>query len=115
LSRHFFRGSVKYVLNFQVFSVKNYFGMKSNKDLTAKEIAEMHNVQKRVAQGWIQRGYFPNAYKEDLPIAGEIWRVPVKDLEDFNPPRAGRPLLKNPKASTLAKRQYRANKGEKAA
>lgn len=61
------------------------------KRLTAKEIAERYEVEKRVAQGWIQKGYFPNAAKEGHPIFGDVWLVPVSDLTDFTLPTVGRP------------------------
>jgi hypothetical protein len=61
------------------------------KDLTAKEIAVRYGVEKRVAQGWIQRGLFPHARKDQNPIFGEVWLVPEADLKNFAPPRAGRP------------------------
>ena len=61
------------------------------KDLTAKEIAGRYRVEKRVAQGWIQRGYFPHAYKEEHEFLGCIWKVPESDLSGFKPPKAGRP------------------------
>lgn len=63
-------------------------------DLTARDISKLFNVDKRVAQGWIQRGLFPNAYKEETPFLGEVWRVPIKDLENFVQPQAGRPKQK---------------------
>lgn len=59
--------------------------------LTAKEIAERAEVPKRVAQGWIQRGLFPNARKETFAPFGEIWLVPESDLESFERPARGRP------------------------
>jgi hypothetical protein len=61
------------------------------KKLTAKEIAEHYRVEKRVAQGWIQKGYFPNAIKEGHPIFGDVWLVPASDLANFVLPSAGRP------------------------
>jgi hypothetical protein len=61
------------------------------RNLTAKEIAERHNVEKRVAQGWIQRGYFPNAFKEPHEFLGSVWKVPESDLKGFKPPKPGRP------------------------
>lgn len=61
------------------------------KVLTAKEIAERYGIEKRVAQGWIQRGYFPHAYKEHHEFLGAVWKVPESDLSDFKPPGPGRP------------------------
>ena len=61
------------------------------KRLTAKEIAEHYEVEKRVVQGWIQKGYFPNAIKEGHAIFGDVWLVPVSDLTNFILPTAGRP------------------------
>ena len=62
-------------------------------DLTAKEIAVRQAVPKRVAQGWIQRGLFPNARKEIIEPFGEIWLVPESDLQDFEKPIRGRPRV----------------------
>jgi hypothetical protein len=60
-------------------------------ELTAKEIADLFGVEKRVAQGWIQRGYFPNAHKERHEFVGSVWKVPESDLKGFVPPKSGRP------------------------
>lgn len=64
------------------------------KELTAKDIAQIFKVEKRVVQGWIQRGYFPNARKEVHPIFGGVWLVPESDLKNFCIPRSGRPSKK---------------------
>ena len=69
------------------------------KELTAKDIAELFQVEKRVAQGWIQRGCFPNARKEVHPIFGGVWLVPESDLKNFSIPRMGRPPKKELKAA----------------
>lgn len=61
------------------------------RNLTAKEIAALYRVEKRVAQGWIQRGYFPQAFKEYHEFLGSIWKVPETDLNGFEPPKPGRP------------------------
>lgn len=65
------------------------------RNLTAKEIAFHFRVEKRVAQGWIQRGLFPNAWKHLNPIFGKVWMVPETDLIGFAPPRQGRPPKAN--------------------
>jgi hypothetical protein len=71
--------------------------------LTAKDIAERQNVKKRVAQGWIQRGLFPNAHKKYIEPFGEIWLVPETDLEGFQNPRPG------PKKQTDNKNENNSN------
>jgi hypothetical protein len=68
-------------------------------DLTAKDIAELQKVEKRVAQGWIQRGLFPNAHKKIIEPFGEIWLVPATDLEGFQKPTRGRKPIKNTNAT----------------
>ncbi len=61
------------------------------KRLTAKETAERYGVEKRAAQGWIQKGYFPKAVKEGHPIFGGVRLVPSTDLINFILPTASRP------------------------
>lgn len=60
------------------------------KDLTAKEIAEIQNVEKRVVINWLNNGLFPNARKETIEPFGEIWLVPESDVVNFTKPVRGR-------------------------
>jgi|GEM_PF-5976217 len=78
------------------------------KELTVSELALRYNVEKRIVLGWIQRGLFPNAKKEQSPFGVEFWIVPESDLKGFEPQKGrGRPKSKNPSKATLAKRAQR--------
>lgn len=69
------------------------------KEFTARDIAQLFKVEKRVAQGWIQKGLFPNAKKETHPIFGDVWLVPESDIKNFSLPRIGRPPKKELRAA----------------
>jgi hypothetical protein len=87
----------------------------SQRDLTAREIAEKYNVDEQVARRWCRTGLFPNAYPSPIKTGkGNVWLVPESDLENFTPPRRGPKLVENPKPGTLAQRRNRAKhrKGE---
>ena len=77
------------------------------KTFTAKEIAEKFEVKKVVAQNWIQKNLFPNAYKENVVPFGEIWYVPATDVENFHRPERGRPRSVNPSPGAISKRHSR--------
>ena len=63
-------------------------------DLTVKNIAELQNVEKRVAHNWVLNGLFPNARKTIIEPFGEMWLVPDTDLKNFQKPQRGRPTRK---------------------
>lgn len=78
-------------------------------DLTVKELAAKFGVNRRVANGWCERGLFPNAKMVESPVIS-YWTVPESDLENFVPQkRKGRPSAANPSKATLAKRASRSN------
>ncbi len=82
---------------------------------TAKEIAEKYEVGKNVAQKWIQKHLFPNAYKETVAPFGEIWYVPAADIENFKKPERGRPKSEKPTPAAIQKRSSRRKAKEKKA
>lgn len=84
-------------------------------NFTAKDIADKFDVSKRVAQDWLLKGLFPNAYKETIEPFGEIWYAPVSDVENFEQPRPGRPKDDAPTQAAIAKRNSRASYKEKQA
>lgn len=78
-------------------------------DLTVKELAAKYKVNRRVANGWCERGLFPNAKIVETPMIS-YWAVPEFDLIGFVPQkRKGRPSAIHPSKATLAKRASRAN------
>lgn len=79
-----------------------------DKFLTAKQLAEKYGVIKRVALGWIERGYFNNAVKADSGCGVKFWQIPESDLKDFQPPvRRGRPHDPNAPKSAIVRRGKR--------
>ncbi len=81
---------------------------KSDKKLTASEIAEKFKVGKGVVLGWLQRGKFPNAKKAVGTFGVSYWEIPASDLEGFEPQRRkGKPRLSEPSKAALAKRKSR--------
>jgi hypothetical protein len=78
-------------------------------ELTTNDIAERYQVAKRVARRWCEEGRFPHAYQLPITIGrGQAWLVPESDLEDFVPPKIGRPLAGNPSTAALKRREQRA-------
>ena len=43
------------------------------------------------ARAWLGKNLFPNAKLEET-ISGRVWLLPESDLENFEPPKTGRPL-----------------------
>jgi hypothetical protein len=65
------------------------------KSLTTAQVAERFGVAQVTVNVWCMRGKFPHAVREETP-RGPVWKIPEGDLENFEPPKMGRP----PKAKT---------------
>lgn len=58
--------------------------------LTTSQVAERLGVGRSTVNLWCRQGKFPNA--EARPeVIGNVWYVPESDLENFQPPKMGRP------------------------
>lgn len=58
--------------------------------LTTSQVAERLGVGRSTVNLWCRQGKFPNA--EARPeVIGNVWYVPASDLENFTPPKMGRP------------------------
>ena len=58
--------------------------------LTPLEVAERLQVSAITVRVWCRRGLFPNAKVTETP-RGPFWEIPESDLENFEPPKMGRP------------------------
>lgn len=58
--------------------------------LTVPQLAVRWEVSDRAVQKWINKGYFPNAYRVGLG-RGSHYRVPVSDVIEFEKNRKVRP------------------------
>lgn len=63
--------------------------------LTTSQVAERLGVGRSTVNLWCRQGRFPNAEARQ-EVIGSVWYVPVSDLENFTPPKMGRP----PKVTT---------------
>ena len=61
-----------------------------NKELSTSEVAARYGVAARSVRDWCARKLFPNAY-EQRTARGPVWVIPESDLENFMPPKLGRP------------------------
>jgi excisionase family DNA binding protein len=77
-----------------------------NTELTTSQAAERLGVGKSTVNLWCRQGRFPNARSEDTP-RGPVWLIPESDLENFSPPKMGRPASK---AATKTPAKRRAKK-----
>jgi predicted DNA-binding transcriptional regulator AlpA len=59
--------------------------------LATTDVAERYGVTVSAVARWCRRGRFPNAWR-----LGRAWVIPASDLEDFEPPQAGRPPSDEP-------------------
>jgi predicted DNA-binding transcriptional regulator AlpA len=56
----------------------------SEKILTVKEVSEMTGASVRTVRYWIERGYFPGAFKLDPNSQAHSWyRVPLSEVQSF--------------------------------
>lgn len=58
--------------------------------LTTSEVAERLRVGQSTVNLWCRQGKFPNAERVRTPQGG-YWVVPEDDLQNFEPPKMGRP------------------------
>ena|ERR1041384_7217253 len=58
--------------------------------LTTSQVAERLGVGRSTVNLWCRQGKFPNAEPRQ-EVIGTVWYVPVNDLENFIPPKMGRP------------------------
>jgi excisionase family DNA binding protein len=72
-----------------------------DKDLTISEAAARLKVHSRTVQGWIDQGYFPNAYKMGLGLTSP-WLIPESDVQEFDAERR-----KNNRPKAKARKQQR--------
>jgi excisionase family DNA binding protein len=56
--------------------------MSQNNVLPVREVAAILGVKPRTVQRWIERGYFPGAYKLGL-ASNSSFRIPQSDVDDF--------------------------------
>jgi len=61
-----------------------------SKELTSSQAAKQLGVDARLLRLWCQQGRFPNAYTKE-ESRGPVWIIPESDLNDFEPPKMGRP------------------------
>jgi excisionase family DNA binding protein len=52
-------------------------------DLSVKQTARRLGVTTRTVQSWIDRGYFPNAYKLKPYLSNSPYRIPESDVTAF--------------------------------
>jgi predicted site-specific integrase-resolvase len=75
--------------------------------LTTEQVAERYGVEVQTVSRWCQRGLFPNLERGPRTGRGAIYLIPESDLENFTPPRMGRPTVANASPATEAKRRSR--------
>lgn len=71
--------------------------------LTTSKAAERLKVSQPTVKLWCRQGKFPNAELVETP-RGPVWMIPNADLENFEPPRMGRPPKAKPEAEQRPKR-----------
>jgi len=76
--------------------------------LTAAQVAERLGVSSVTVRVWCKRGLFPRAELKET-FLGVGWLIPEGDLENFDPPKMGRP----PKAKAEADLKASRKKGDK--
>jgi hypothetical protein len=69
--------------------------MTENK-LTAFQISRRFNVKQTTVRLWCRKGLFPNAKCERIIYGVVAWLVPESDLQNFTPPKMGRPTKPKP-------------------
>jgi len=61
-----------------------------SKNLTTAQAAERLGVAQPTVKLWCRQGRFPNAAIEET-ARGPVWQIPETDLNNFEPPKMGRP------------------------
>ncbi|HEY9286168.1 MAG TPA: helix-turn-helix domain-containing protein [Pyrinomonadaceae bacterium] len=62
-------------------------------DLTSSQASARLGVAHSTVRQWCNKGLFPNARLEETLI-GSVWVIPETDLDNFTPPKMGRPSKK---------------------
>lgn len=66
--------------------------MSKIKTLLPSQIAKRLGVKTVTVRAWLNQGLFPNAYQEQTEFFHHpVWRVPERDVENFQLPTRGRP------------------------
>ena len=64
--------------------------MSKEKNLTAKEFAEAHEVGHSTVRLWCRTGRIKGAFQEETPF-GVVWYIPESTSKNFQKPQRGRP------------------------
>lgn len=67
--------------------------MSKNKNLTAKEFSELHDVSRATVTSWCRSGKLKGAFQEETPF-GNVWYIPAETSKNFVKPKMGRPKKK---------------------
>lgn len=62
----------------------------SKSGLTASQVAARLGVSGATVRAWCKRGIFQHAELTET-VVGPVWIIPENDLENFDPPKMGRP------------------------
>ena len=79
----------------------------SEKNYTARQLAERYGVAGSTVRGWLMRRLLPGAYLQETELGDSYWLVPESALKDFVPPKPG-PVPKANKATEPTNSEKRA-------
>lgn len=66
--------------------------------VTSTQAAKILKVSSATVRVWCSKGYFPHAYLDTSnPLVISVWMIPMRDIENFTPPKMGRPSKKSGK------------------
>jgi excisionase family DNA binding protein len=82
-----FRGDILFLT---MEKTQDKLGCMSGKLLTASQAAKYLKVSSVTVRVWCKRGLFPHAELKETPF-GSGWLIPESDVENFEPPKMGRP------------------------
>lgn len=74
----------------------------SEKELTAKQVAQLYKVSPSTARAWFLQGLIPGARLKETEV-GSFWVVAESKLASFVQPQAGRPSQKSKTTKRAAK------------
>jgi excisionase family DNA binding protein len=72
--------------------------------LTTSQVAERLGVGRSTVNLWCRQGKFPNAEPRQ-EVIGPVWYVPASDLENFQPPKMGRPPMSKSNGAATSKKK----------
>jgi len=72
-------------------------------DLTTQQVADRLGVGQSTVTLWCRQKRFPGAYRQETP-RGALWWIPERDLQNFEPPKMGRPRKAAVKASASTRK-----------